>query len=122
LVINGELSQFQQVPNLGKILKREGQAYFDRTRYISVLDTFRDKPVHFFRPRRFGKSLTANMLAHFYGLQHRQEHESLYEVRNHAAHMLCWTDFLVLIIIGSRCTRTYFSRKGDARTILHLEI
>ena len=64
----------------------DGQAYFDRTRYISVLDTFKE-PILFYRPRRFGKSLTVDMLEHFHGLQHRNEHESLYQVRDYAPNL-----------------------------------
>jgi len=62
-----------------KLLQRESQAYFDRTRYISKiheLHTF----VLFCRPRRFGKSLTISMLEHFHGLQYADEHQTLYQV------------------------------------------
>src|SRR5256885_14295675 len=81
LVINGELSRFKSAPDFSGLLSSPGRAYFDRTRYITVLDAYKEEPVLFFRPRRFGKSLTVDMLAHFHGLQYRDEHELLYEVR-----------------------------------------
>jgi Predicted AAA-ATPase len=40
------------------------------------LDAF----ILFYRPRRFGKSLTISMLEHFHGLQYAGEHQSLYKV------------------------------------------
>jgi hypothetical protein len=83
LVINGKLKCFQSPgADFPWLLMNEGQAYFDRTRYISILDEA-TTPVLFFRPRRFGKSLTVNMLAHFHGLQHRNAHKSIYQVRDY---------------------------------------
>jgi len=82
LVKGGELKYFESVAaDFPRILTTEGQAYFDRTRYISVLETF-NKPILFFRPRRFGKSLTISMLDHFHGLQYAREHQSFYKVCN----------------------------------------
>jgi hypothetical protein len=62
-----------------ELLQREGQVYFDRTRYISKLEDL-DTFILFCRPRRFGKSLTISMLEHFHGLQYAGEHQSLYKV------------------------------------------
>ena len=80
LIGNGKLRYFQSGPmSFQKLLQRESQAYFDRTRYISKiheLHTF----VLFCRPRRFGKSLTISMLEHFHGLQYADEHQTLYQV------------------------------------------
>ena len=82
LVINGQLRNFESLgPDFPALLGEEGQAFFDRTRYISVLNTLGKKPVLFLRPRRFGKSLTVNMLAHFHGVQHMDAHKSIYQVR-----------------------------------------
>ena len=83
LVINGELSNFKtQGADFRGILTDEGQVYFDRTRYISVLNRFKQS-ILFFRPRRFGKSLTVRMLEHFHGLQYRDDHKSIYQVRDY---------------------------------------
>ena len=60
---------------------QNNQAYFDRTRYISVLEDS-DKCILFCRPRRFGKSLTISMLEHFHGLQYANEHQTFYQVCN----------------------------------------
>jgi Predicted AAA-ATPase len=83
LRINGELEFFQSGldENFSKLLRREGQAYFDRTGYIFKLHEI-PISIFFCRPRRFGKSLTVSMLEHFHGLQYADEHQYLYEVRN----------------------------------------
>jgi Predicted AAA-ATPase len=83
LRINGELKFFQSGldENFSKLLRREGQAYFDRTGYIFKLHEL-STSILFCRPRRFGKSLTISMLEHFHGLQYADEHQYLYEVRN----------------------------------------
>jgi hypothetical protein len=61
------------------LLQRGGQAYFDRTRYISILNDL-DTFILFCRPRRFGKSLTISMLEHFHGLQYADDHREFYKV------------------------------------------
>lgn len=55
-------------------------AYFDRTRYISVLDFIDNTVLHFLRPRRFGKSLTISMLEHFHGIMYKAEYDMLFKV------------------------------------------
>ncbi|KAF8537832.1 hypothetical protein BDD12DRAFT_201139 [Trichophaea hybrida] len=51
-------------------LRTKGVAYFDRTRYITTIDSF-DEALLFLRPRRFGKSLTLSMLHYFHGMEHK---------------------------------------------------
>ncbi|RPB19295.1 DUF1703-domain-containing protein [Terfezia boudieri ATCC MYA-4762] len=61
LIINGELKDFESGASaFSELVQAEGQAYFDRTRYISKLHEF-DDFILFCRPRRFGKSLTTNI-------------------------------------------------------------
>jgi hypothetical protein len=80
LIINGEPSYFRSgTTSFQELLQREGQVYFDRTRYISKLEDL-DKYILFCRPRRFGKSLTISMLEHFHGFQYAGEHQLLYQV------------------------------------------
>jgi hypothetical protein len=83
LVINGKLSKFKSSTDFATTLEKEGRAYFDHTRYISVLDAYEEEPILFFRPRQFGKSLTVDMLAHFHGIQYTDAHKSIYQVRNY---------------------------------------
>jgi hypothetical protein len=83
LIFKGKLSMFTSPTDFAAILENEGQAYFDRTRYISVLDAYRTQPILFLRPRRFGKSLTVDMLAHFHGVEHTDAHKSIYQVREY---------------------------------------
>ncbi|KAF9537232.1 hypothetical protein EC957_008604 [Mortierella hygrophila] len=54
-------------------------AYFDHTGYISVLESFLEYVLLFLRPRRFGKSLFLSTLAHFHGVEHKQNHEELFQ-------------------------------------------
>jgi hypothetical protein len=79
LIIGGELEHFKSFgATFSMPLMEEGHAYFDRTRYISKLDNIKE-PILFFRPRRFGKSMTISMLEHFHGIQFRELHESLFQ-------------------------------------------
>jgi hypothetical protein len=82
LIINGKLERLQSgSASFPAIFTRNNQAYFDRTRYISVLEDL-DDIILFCRPRRFGKSLTISMLEHFHGLQNADEHQTFYQVRD----------------------------------------
>ena len=89
LIVSGELEHFQSGSNqaFSKLLQKEGQAYFDRTGYISKLHELHPH-ILFCRPRRFGKSLTVSMLEHFHGLQYKGEHQSLYMVCNNTLNYL----------------------------------
>jgi hypothetical protein len=80
LTFKGKLRRFQsRAKSFRDLLQQEGQAYFDRTRYISKLDELSDF-ILFCRPRRFDKSLTISMLQHFHGLQYADEHQTFYQV------------------------------------------
>ena len=82
LMINGKPQRFRSGrASFRAMLTQDGRAYFDRTRYISVLDDL-DDCILFCRPRRFGKSLTISMLEHFHGLQYANEHQTFYQVCN----------------------------------------
>src|SRR2546423_3379316 len=95
LIINGDLEHFRSgSKDFSHLLRKEGQAYFDRTGYIFKLHKL-DDSILFCRPRRFGKSLTVSMLEHFHGLQYADEHQSLYKVCNN--------------ILNYLDVRTYFS-------------
>ncbi|KAF9368743.1 hypothetical protein CPB97_004296 [Podila verticillata] len=54
-------------------------AYFDRTRYISELGSFKEDVLVFLRPRRFGKSLFLSTLAHFHGVEYKQNYKALFQ-------------------------------------------
>lgn len=56
-------------------------AYFDRTQYISVIESILARVLLFLRPRRFGKSLTLSTLAHFHGVEHKERYNELFLVR-----------------------------------------
>ncbi|KAF9343657.1 hypothetical protein BGX34_006514, partial [Mortierella sp. NVP85] len=52
-------------------------AYFDRTRYIPVIDSLQ-RVLLFLRPRRFGKSLFLSTLARFHGVENKHNYEALF--------------------------------------------
>ena len=47
------------------VIRRDDCYYVDKTRFIPMTEEA-DKFFFFIRPRRFGKSLTVNMLQHYY--------------------------------------------------------
>ena len=66
--------------NFSKLRSDEGFAYFDRTCYLSVLNSARARAILFLRPCRFGKSLTLSMIEHFHGIQHQGSYHKLFKV------------------------------------------
>ena len=63
--------------NYASLIKR-GYHYVDKTRYIKWLEETDESYVFFLRPRRFGKSLFASVLQHYYGLEFKEEFELLF--------------------------------------------
>lgn len=57
-----------------------GMVYFDRTRYISALAEPENAITAFFRPRRFGKSLTISMLEKFHDVKYKQDYGLFFSV------------------------------------------
>ncbi len=49
------------------VIRRDDCYYVDKTRFIPMIEEA-DKFFFFIRPRRFGKSLTINMLQHYYDI------------------------------------------------------
>ena len=60
-------------------LRRDGYFYQDRTGYVPVLESLGERYLIFLRPRRFGKSLWLSTLAHYYGREHAQDFEWLFQ-------------------------------------------
>jgi hypothetical protein len=54
--------------------------YFDRTRYISVVDSYGKDVLLFLRPRRFSKSLFLFILARFHGVENKHNYKALFQV------------------------------------------
>jgi hypothetical protein len=52
--------------------------YQDRTHFIENLEKWNSKYPVFLRPRRFGKSLFISTLHHYYGLEYKDEFQSLF--------------------------------------------
>ncbi len=59
-------------------LRSEGYFYVDKTKYIEVLEHLPEACVVMLRPRRFGKTLFANMLGYYYDRFHAAKFDPLF--------------------------------------------
>ena len=59
------------------VIRREDYYYVDKTRFIPMIEEA-DRFFFFIRPRRFGKSLTLNLLQHYYDVRTRDRFEDLF--------------------------------------------
>ena len=59
------------------VIRRDDCYYVDKTRFIPMTEEA-DKFFFFIRPRRFGKSLTVNMLQHYYDILAKDKFEALF--------------------------------------------
>ena len=58
-------------------IRCENYYYVDKTRFIPLIEEA-DRFFFFIRPRRFGKSLTLNILQHYYDIRMRERFEELF--------------------------------------------
>ena len=59
------------------VIRRDDYYYVDKTRFIPMIEQA-DRFFFFIRPRRFGKSLTLNMLIHYYDVYTKDKFETLF--------------------------------------------
>lgn len=59
-------------------LIKQGYHYVDKTKYIEWLEKAEESYIFFLRPRRFGKSLFISILAHYYGIEHEANFDTLF--------------------------------------------
>ena len=59
------------------VIRREDYYYVDKTRFIPMIEQA-DRFFFFIRPRRFGKSLTLNILQHYYDVRTRDKFNDLF--------------------------------------------
>ena len=59
------------------VIRRDDCYYVDKTQFIPMIEEA-DKFFFFIRPRRFGKSLTVNMLQHYYDILAKDKFEALF--------------------------------------------
>ena len=59
------------------LIRREDYYYVDKTRFIPLIEAA-DRFFFFIRPRRFGKSLTLNILQHYYDVRTRDQFDALF--------------------------------------------
>ena len=59
------------------VIRREDYYYVDKTRFIPMIEQA-DRFFFFIRPRRFGKSLTLNVLQHYYDVRTRDKFDDLF--------------------------------------------
>jgi len=67
------------------VMRRKGYYYVDKTRFIPMLER-EGNFVFFLRPRRFGKSLMANVIQAYYDVNYADEFEELFEGLDVAKH------------------------------------
>ena len=58
-------------------IRLENYYYVDKTRFIPLIEQA-DRYFFFIRPRRFGKSLTLNLLQHYYDIRTRNQFDALF--------------------------------------------
>ena len=59
------------------VIRRDDYYYVDKTAFIPLIERS-DRFFFFMRPRRFGKSLTLNMLQHYYDVRTKDKFDSLF--------------------------------------------
>ena len=59
------------------VIRREDYYYVDKTQFIPLIEQA-DRFFFFIRPRRFGKSLTLNILQHYYDMYTRDKFDALF--------------------------------------------
>lgn len=59
------------------VIRREDYYYVDKTMYIPLIEEA-DRFFFFIRPRRFGKSLTINVLQHYYDVRTKDKFDDLF--------------------------------------------
>ena len=59
------------------VIRREDYYYVDKTRFIPMIEQA-DRFFFFIRPRRFGKSLTLNVLQHYYDVRTKDQFDELF--------------------------------------------
>jgi hypothetical protein len=60
-------------------LRSEGYFYVDKTKYMEILENLPESCVVLLRPRRFGKTLFANMLGYYYDRLHPEKFDPLFK-------------------------------------------
>ena len=58
-------------------IRLDGYYYVDKTMYIPLIECS-NRYFFFIRPRRFGKSLTLNMLQHYYDVRTKDKFDALF--------------------------------------------
>ncbi len=61
-----------------RMIREEGYAYVDKTRFIRILEEFPEPYIFFLRPRRFGKSLFVSLLSSYYDISLKEEFTHLF--------------------------------------------
>ena len=59
-------------------IQTENYYYFDKTKFIEIIENYGSVYHFFLRPRRFGKSLFVSMLQHYYDIKQKENFELLF--------------------------------------------
>jgi hypothetical protein len=105
-------------------LIENGNFYQDRTVFIEQLEKWDSNYPVFLRPRRFGKSLFISTLHHYYGLEHKNNFQNLFDNLYIGQHpTLEANSYMVLRFDFSRIdTATFYLMPLKERLILWLLI
>ena len=108
VVMEGEASkkEIKRIPYgmMNFVAVREDNYYYvDKTRFIEKVENA-NRFFFFFRPRRFGKSLTMSMLRHYYDVNQENKFERLYgdlyighhPTPNHNKYLIIYLNFAVI--------------------------
>ena len=95
-LVTGDDGNILEIPtggenDFGRLRKAQGAAYFDRTKYISILEHTSSYAVVFLRPRRFGKSLALSMLQYFHDVNAKEQYQLLFKVCSFCVIPICFT-------------------------------
>ncbi|MCB0837069.1 MAG: AAA family ATPase [Bacteroidetes bacterium] len=63
--------------NFSSLIEQE-YYYIDRTHYLERIENLGERYIVFLRPRRFGKSLWISTLQHYYGIEYKDQFDSIF--------------------------------------------
>ncbi|HWQ65385.1 MAG TPA: AAA family ATPase [Methanospirillum sp.] len=61
-----------------RMIRDEGYAYVDKTRFIQILEDYPEPNIFFLRPRKFGKSLFVSLLGLYYDIAMKDHFSKLF--------------------------------------------
>lgn len=66
------------VSNYEKLIN-DNYYFVDKTKYIEIIENLNEPNLFFLRPRKFGKSLFISLLHYYYGIEHKDKFDKLFD-------------------------------------------